>query len=310
MSNIILISTSPNNHQDLTVERTIKVVQKFSSTSPTSCCSTQKYPSVRLQDIVFHLPSPNTSTESSSGNQSPILTTNSPLKEIHLVSSPSNIHTLIVPKCLIRHNHQYCITWNTRMGADNTEFSFHASDFDSDDTLTDVSDDASVGSGVDHDMGDIADVDVSSTVLNDELKFYIPDDQARTNFSQRLLQENLENMVISSEEEGLIQNSSVNTGKYEKQKSSVEDRYFQTIKDYGGQSMADLLVVVRHGLCIDRKFYFLVRGDRDETKRVIISKCLLLCALKWRNLKPGVNHGKFLRPKIMAQYLKMLFVTF
>jgi hypothetical protein len=190
------------------VERTIKVAQKFSSTSPTSCWSTQKYPSVRPQDIIFHLPSPNTSTESSSGNQSPILTTYSPLKEIHLVSSPSNIHTPITPKCLSRHNHEYCITWNTRMGADNTEFSFHASNFDSDNTLTDASDDSSVGSDVDHDMGDIGDVDVSSIVLNDEVEFYIPDDQARTNFAQRLLQENLENMVILSEEEGLIQNSS------------------------------------------------------------------------------------------------------
>jgi hypothetical protein len=73
--------------------------------------------------------------------------------------------------------------------------------------------------------------------------------------------------------------------------------------------MADLLVVVHHGLCIDRKFCFLVCGDRDETKGIIISKCLLLCPLKWRNLKPGADHGKFLRPKPMAQYLKTLFFT-
>jgi hypothetical protein len=28
--------------------------------------------------------------------------------------------------------------------------------------------------------------------------------------------------------------------------------------------MSDLLIIVRHGLTVDQKFYFLVRGDRDK----------------------------------------------
>jgi hypothetical protein len=60
-------------------------------------------------------------------------------------------------------------------------------------------------------------------------------------------------MVITTDEESIIQNSSVNSGKYEKQKTSVEDRFFQTIKDYGGLPMSDLLIFVRHGLTIDRE---------------------------------------------------------
>jgi hypothetical protein len=52
----------------------------------------------------------------------------------------------------------------------------------------------------------------------------------------------MEAMVITTDEESIIQNSSVNSGKYEKQKTSVEDRFFQTIKDYGGLAMSDLLI--------------------------------------------------------------------
>jgi hypothetical protein len=135
-----------------------------------------------------------------------------------------------------------------------------------------------------NDVADAEEQELASIVLNEEVEFYEPDDDARTSFAQKMLEQSMEAMVITTDEESIIQNSSVNSGKYEKQKTSVEDRFFQTIKDYGGLAMSDLLIFVRHGLTIDRKFYFLVRGDRDETKRVIISKCLLLCALKWRNL--------------------------
>jgi hypothetical protein len=171
------------------------------------------------------------------------------------------------------------------MGADDIDFSFHPSDFDSDDDLNVATDEKSdIEDDGTNDVADAEEQEVASIVLNEEVKFYEPDDNAYTSFAQKLLEQSMEAMVITTDEESIIQNSSVNSGKYEKQKTSVEDRFFQTIKDYGGLAMSDLLIFVRHGLTIDRKFYFLVRGDRDETKRVIISKCLLLCALKWRNL--------------------------
>ncbi len=132
MSNIILIRTSPN--QDSAVERTIKVVEQWSSSPPAPAEVDHSVP-VRPQDIKFHLPSPTTTTsESSTATNSPIPHSNTALLEKNQVDTSEHL-TPIVPKCLIRRNHEYCITWSTRMGADDIDFSFHPSDFDSDDDL-------------------------------------------------------------------------------------------------------------------------------------------------------------------------------
>ncbi len=82
MSNIIVLCTSPN--QDCTVERTIKLVEQWSS-SPLAPSELDYFLPVQPQDIKFHLPSPITSTESSSGTNSPIPNSNTPLVEINQV---------------------------------------------------------------------------------------------------------------------------------------------------------------------------------------------------------------------------------
>lgn len=116
---------------------------------------------------------------------------------------------------------------------------------------------------------------------------------------------------LSTEEENLIKGSLVNTRKYEKTKSGVETRFFDTIEKYGGPQLQQLLqiITVNNGIEKDRLFYFMLRGQKTEPKRVILSKCLLLCALKWRVLTKK-NNGKPLQPKTWAQQMKLLFSIF
>ncbi len=114
---------------------------------------------------------------------------------------------------------------------------------------------------------------------------------------------------LSKEEEALVTDSLVNTKKYEKTKNGVEARFFDTIDKYGGTELKKLLFQHTTPLQSDRLFYFLLRGRKTEEKRLILSKCLLICALKWR-VTTKKNYGKPLQPKTMAQNLKLLFATF
>jgi hypothetical protein len=87
---------------------------------------------------------------------------------------------------------------------------------------------------------------------------------------------------LSKEEENLITDSIVNTKKYEKIKNGVENRFFDTIDKYGSPELKKLLVQHTTPFKSDKLFYFLLREKRTEEKRLILSKCLLICALKWR----------------------------
>jgi hypothetical protein len=88
-------------------------------------------------------------------------------------------------------------------------------------------------------------------------------------------------------------------------------RFFDTIEQYGGPQLKKLLTIKTSSNLIetDRVFYFLLRGKRTEQKIVILSKYLLLIALKWRNLSKK-DFGKPLQPTTMAVLLRMLFSLF
>ncbi len=65
----------------------------------------------------------------------------------------------------------------------------------------------------------------------------------------------------------------------------------------------------KYNIETERLFYFVLRGKKTEQKRIILSKCLLICALKWRNLSKK-DFGKPLQPTTMAVLLRMLFSVF
>jgi ribosomal protein L31E len=88
---------------------------------------------------------------------------------------------------------------------------------------------------------------------------------------------------ISEDELKLIMSSSVNTKVYEKSRTGVESRFFDTIAKYGGDRLKPLVMFADDGFMKERVFYIKLRGDRNEVKRFILNKCLVKIALKWRN---------------------------
>jgi hypothetical protein len=104
-----------------------------------------------------------------------------------------------------------------------------------------------------------------------------------TNLAASLFTNNNTIFNFSTEKESLIKGSMVNTFKYTKSKSGIETRFFDTIKKFGGPEMQPLLDEVEKNKIKEKRFYVILRGRRNKHKRIILSKCLLLLALKWRN---------------------------
>jgi len=117
---------------------------------------------------------------------------------------------------------------------------------------------------------------------------------------------------ISEEELKLIMSSSVNTKVYEKSRTGVESRFFDTIAKYGGETLKPLVMFADDGFMKERVFYIKLRGDRSEVKRFILNKCLVKIALKWRNnnKRSSGNYGKHLQPSTWNKLLKILFSNF
>jgi len=130
-----------------------------------------------------------------------------------------------------------------------------------------------------------------------------------TDLAALLQNSNNANFNLSTEEDGLITNSCVNTVQYNKSKAGIEKRFFDTIDQFGGALLKPLLQFVDVKKIKERRFYVVLRGRRNEHKRVILSKCLLLCALKWRN-QSKKHFGKQLQPETWATMLRTLFSIF
>jgi len=104
-----------------------------------------------------------------------------------------------------------------------------------------------------------------------------------TNLAAFLINNNNDTFNFSMEEDSIIKGSCVNTVRYKKSKVGVENRFFDTIEQFGGKEMKPLLEFIEVKQIKERRFYVILRGRRNEHKRIILSKCLLLYALKWRN---------------------------
>jgi hypothetical protein len=102
-----------------------------------------------------------------------------------------------------------------------------------------------------------------------------------------------------------------NEAKYESRKESLEKKFFDTIKEYGGTNLAYLLEIVptvhSGGRRHDHQFYNLCGGEPHDDKKFILNKCLILCALKW-TIKQGDKKGVPLQPNTFETYMKTLFM--
>ena len=116
---------------------------------------------------------------------------------------------------------------------------------------------------------------------------------------------------ISNEERDLIMNACVNTKEYEKSRRGVESRFFDTLENYGGDSLRQLTLYDLDEFKQERIFYIKLRGERCDEKRFILNKCLIKIALKWRNRKPGKKtYGKQYQPSTWETMLKYSFSIF
>jgi hypothetical protein len=118
-----------------------------------------------------------------------------------------------------------------------------------------------------------------------------------------------ESISLTKEEEDLVSNSLVNTKTYEDSNKGIEMRFFDTIEKYGSQQLKLLLQETTSNFEKDKRFYFMLRGEKETPKQKILNQCLLLCALKWR-ISHGPKKGKLYQPQTFKQYLKQLFVVF
>ena len=61
-----------------------------------------------------------------------------------------------------------------------------------------------------------------------------------------------------------------------------------------------------------RRFFLVVKGEREKYKHVLINKCLSLCAVKWFNINVWKAEGKKVRlqPNSFYTRMKQLFSLF
>ena len=72
--------------------------------------------------------------------------------------------------------------------------------------------------------------------------------------------------------------------RYTRNKSSTEQRFFDTILEFGGPYLKSLVTETYIDHLYEKKlFYKVVSSERTEAKHAIIEECLKLCSRKWRN---------------------------
>ena len=111
----------------------------------------------------------------------------------------------------------------------------------------------------------------------------------------------------------MICGATCNTKRYEDNNQLHLERFFTTIEAFGSAAMKELLQDYTYdngGIpTTEKKFYYVLRGEKTAAKQLILSKCLLLCALKWRKCT-AKEIGKVYQPSTFVQYIKQLFTKF
>jgi hypothetical protein len=129
----------------------------------------------------------------------------------------------------------------------------------------------------------------------------------------RELHESNSSLLLTEDDEALISGSSCNTKRYEDNNKLHLERFFSTIEAFGSTAMKGLLQDYTYdngGIpTTEKKFFYVLRGEKTAAKQLILSKCLLLCALKWRKTTEK-EKGKMYQPSTFVQYIKQLFGKF
>ena len=77
---------------------------------------------------------------------------------------------------------------------------------------------------------------------------------------------------MSSEELKMVEYSSALEKIYVKANDSVEDRFFNTIRDFGTDQIKDMLKISDDGLSNVREFYNILKGEKCEYTRLLLNK--------------------------------------
>ena len=121
----------------------------------------------------------------------------------------------------------------------------------------------------------------------------------------------LQGSTLNDEELAFIDGTAngKNKKKYEETKLSLERRFIQTVKDFGGSSMLPYLdkewMDHGNGPVQDFALYRLCGGQKSPQKKQVLEYCLILCAMKWQ-CESGTNKGKPLQPCSFNTMMKQL----
>ena len=100
-----------------------------------------------------------------------------------------------------------------------------------------------------------------------------------------------------------------NKKKYEDTKISIEKRFFQTLRDFGGPHLQAYLQIEKidhgDGPVDDFALYRLCGGQKSPQKKQLLEYGLILCAMKWQ-CESGTNKGKPLQPCSFNTMMKQL----
>jgi hypothetical protein len=78
-------------------------------------------------------------------------------------------------------------------------------------------------------------------------------------------------------------NRSNNSTRYGKSQNATENRFFETLSHFDRRSQ-DCLALQDHEQHtgeIDYNFCNVIGGPKEESKRILLNKCLCLCGIKW-----------------------------
>ena len=129
----------------------------------------------------------------------------------------------------------------------------------------------------------------------------------------RELHASYSSLLLTDEDEALICGAICNTKYYEDSNKHHLQRFFTAIEAFGSTALKELLQDITYDIggipTTEKKFYYVLQGGKTAAKQLILSKCLLLSALKWRKTSEK-EKGKMYQPTTFIQYIKQLFGKF
>jgi hypothetical protein len=129
--------------------------------------------------------------------------------------------------------------------------------------------------------------------------------------------DNYESLDFNDEELAIL-STTANVGKSakttEEKIANLVKRWFNTIKDHGGDILRNLLIMVpaeySGGRTQDFAFFNILGGEKTYEKTAIVhNKCCILCGMKWLCLT-GRTKEKVLAPVSFTKYMSIIFNEF